>query len=657
MTHARRLLLSLALTLAACGDRSVAPEEPVTVATVRVRASAPAVSPGDTLTLSAELLDAKGRPVAGLPVAWQWADSTVLQGTVEGNVLRVHGTRPVVVQVTAQSGAVRGTFEVTVRHPEPTGVRFRLAPPDSLVVGAQPQVVAAAVDSLGRVVPDRIPVVTSSDTSVAVVRATSVGPRLEARRSGTTEVAATLGALRTSVRVRVWPAPRYVFPDTSVLLPGLARTLRAQERPVDAQAFPIAADAWISSAPGVASVNAAGLVTAVGAGRATISAVVGRDTLSALVVVKPPSAVEYVALVPGAPCAIARDGGIYCWGPGNLLGTTEVVDRCEAFQWFSGAGTSWYDRSVGRCSALPVRVQSASRFVSASGNGAGVCALTDDGTVECWGQVPTPAGTSPVPVPMPLPPGLRVTAVDGLCLHTTEGVPHCWGAWSAPIFENGAKSSPTPQRVPSPVPFRQVGIGAGHLCGVTPDDVAYCWGSNSSGQLGTAGSTQAAGCSTACEPRPQPVVGLPRTRLIQPSGFASTCALDLQDVVRCWGQRYAAGGRGVQSPTPVVVPGAPPLATLTSGRGESCGLTATGELWCWGSQFHRPDGTIVSSVERAERAGPTFPLRAATVTSGYGCGIGTDAVLHCWGTGLLGDGVWPAPTTGTWRIGRVAGQR
>ena len=655
-------LLALVLWVAACGDGSddpdpVVPAGPAAVATVRVRVSSPQVGPGDSLALSAEPLDARGTLVGDAPVSWRWSDSTAFIGTVEGGVLRGRALREAVVQVTAQSGTVRGTFELTIRYTGPAGLRFTTPLRDSLVVGAQPSVHALPVDSMGRTIYGPSATVTSSDSTVASVRIAGGGPIVTALRPGRTEIVATLGALRIAMPVRVWPPPRYLFPDTSALLPGITRTLRPQELPENGRATLVAAEAWRSSAPEVATVSAAGVVTAAAPGRTTISAVSGGDTLRAVVVVRTPAApVEYVAVVPRTTCGIARDGGMYCWGHNQYgqLGTDELMDRCESFQQNSGAGRSWTVRSTFRCSALPVRVQSASRFRSASGHGTGVCGVTEGDALECWGFVPTAARTSPVPVPVPIASGARVAAVDGRCVLTVEGQVHCWGDWTVPIYEDGTRSSQTPQRVPSPVAFRQLSAGSYHLCGVTADDAVHCWGSAMGGAVGVAGSVQAPGCFVACEPRPRRVEELPPTRLIHVTE-ASSCALDMQGVVRCWGTAFENGRREV-SATPAPIPNAPPFATLVGSGYTPCGLTTEGAAWCWGGLFHRPDGSQVLSTERATRAGPEPPLRAASMS--FGCGIAaTDGRLHCFGQGmLLGDGEYDARVNG-WRVVRVAGQQ
>lgn len=649
----------LVFGLMGCGDGRVDPPAPPVVAAVRVRPTPPRGAPGDTVTIVAEPVDARGAAVPGAAVTWTWSDSTALAGEATGATLRARLLRPADVVVTARADGVAGTAQVSVRWPEPVAVRFTLPPADSLIVGAQRLVFAIAVDSLDRPIPAATVQLTSSDPTVADVRPSSAGPRLHALRPGRAEITATAGAVRAVVAVRVVPPPRYVWPDTSVLLPGNVRPLRLQALPEDQRPTVLAADRWASTDAGVATVAGDGTVTGLAPGRTTILAVLGADTLRATVIVRAPAPpLEFVALAARAPCAVSRDGGVYCWGVDQgQLGTDEPVDRCESFQPFSGAGRFWYQRSVTRCSALPVRVRSAARFVAAGGTGAGVCAVTDQQGLECWGNsVPTAARTSLLPVPVA--PGLRVAAVDGPCLLTVDGEVHCWSLWSAPIFGDAQRESDLPRRVATPVRFRQIAAGPAHLCGVTAENAAYCWGSNVNDQLGVSGSVQAPGCFTVCEPAPKAVEGLGPTREVRPVGFTGTCALDPAGVARCWGSALM-NGRRVSSPIPAPIPDAPPFATLASSAEAAlaaCGITAAGQTWCWGSLFYRPDGTQAQLTERAERAAPGVPVRQATLGPGWGCGLEPDGRVVCWGQGLLGDGVW-APDGGAFRVGRVAGQR
>ncbi|MDF1503495.1 Ig-like domain-containing protein [Roseisolibacter sp. H3M3-2] len=650
----------LVLAVAACGES--APPEPVvpTVATVGVRASVPAPAPGDSVTLIAEPRDAGGRPVRGAPVVWSWSDSSTFVGAASGDTLRGRVVFTGTVRVVARAGAADGALELTVRWPDPAAVRFVLPTTDTVVVGSQRLVGAVAVDSAGRALPGVTPQVTSTDPTVVEVRGSSAGTRLHALRPGRAEIVAAVGALRAVWAVRVVPPPRYVWPDTSVLVPGLARALRLQERPDDQRATVLAAERWLSDAPGVATVAGDGTVTAAAPGRATVAAVLGGDTLRATVIVKAPAAgLRFVALAQGAPCAVSADGGVWCWGTdeSGQLGTTEPVDRCESFQPFSGAGRFWYERRVSRCSALPVRAQSASRFVAATGTGSGVCALTDAGGVECWGALPAaaPAYVRRVPLPTPIAPGIRATAIDRTCLLDDRGAIHCWGSYVVPMFGDTTRAADAPRRVPSPVAFARFSVGGAHLCGVTAAAETYCWGSNYAGQVGVAASVQRPGCFTACETAPVRVAGMPAARDVRADALSATCALDLQGAAWCWGEQRA-NGRDAASPEPARVPNAPPFASLLSSPGGTpCGLTAGGEVWCWGSGHYRPDGSRASAGARAERMAPGFPVRTAVLDAARGCAIALDGTLACWGQGPLGDGAWPLES-GPFRIARVAGQ-
>ena len=68
--------------------------------------------------------------------------------------------------------------------------------------------------------------------------------------------------------------------------------------------------------------------------------------------------------------------------------------------------------------------------------------------------------------------------------------------------------------------------------------------------------------------------------------FEHVCALDAEGALLCWGQDGQLGklgrGAGVDQPLPQVVPGVPPLVSLSVGARSSCAIDAEGALWCWG---------------------------------------------------------------------------
>ncbi len=117
-------------------------------------------------------------------------------------------------------------------------------------------------------------------------------------------------------------------------------------------------------------------------------------------------------------------------------------------------------------------------------------------------------------------------------------------------------------------------------CARTADGRLFCWGWNGDGELGN-GSTMPSRVPT-------------RVRTDIPFGFHSVgsrhaCALDSLGAAYCWGSN-SSGQLGIGSadvaphPLPASAHGTIHFRTLTAGRNHTCGLSGTGELYCWGPQ-------------------------------------------------------------------------
>jgi alpha-tubulin suppressor-like RCC1 family protein len=89
---------------------------------------------------------------------------------------------------------------------------------------------------------------------------------------------------------------------------------------------------------------------------------------------------------------------------------------------------------------------------------------------------------------------------------------------------------------------------------------------------------------------------------------------------------------------PQTVPGVPPLTSITTMTSHACGLTATGEAWCWGdnSSGQLGDGTDAPRNAPVRVAGN---LRFSSIAAGGGftCAIDLSSVAYCWGAGALGQ--------------------
>jgi len=284
-----------------------------------------------------------------------------------------------------------------------------------------------------------------------------------------------------------------------------------------------------------------------------------------------------------------------------------------------------------------------------------------------------------------------MTVADGhTCALTASGAAYCWGIntegqlGTATGLECGERCSTIPAPVDGGLSFQTLSAGTYHTCGLTASGTAYCWGSY--GRLGADSATRNACSSTAYAggcPYPVPVAGGLTFKSIS-AGHDHTCGVTTAGAAYCWGS--AIGGElGVDSATvatkcqtvwgcskPVPVSGGITFTSVSAGNGLSCGVTAWGAAWCWGTNRSGelgigtaagPDhcgafpGDSLSScslVPVAVASGLTFSTVTALTASA--CGLTTAGIAYCWGInhGLLGSAV--PPDTFASRPVRVGGE-
>jgi alpha-tubulin suppressor-like RCC1 family protein len=116
-----------------------------------------------------------------------------------------------------------------------------------------------------------------------------------------------------------------------------------------------------------------------------------------------------------------------------------------------------------------------------------------------------------------------------------------------------------------------------------------------------------------------------------------------------------ATGSGAEASIPVDV-SLPAFTSVATALRATCGVTTTGEAWCWGANLGSPFLAFPSVVPSATplriEGGGTFAAISPGATEI--CGLGTDGTVNCWGdngSGQLGRGfgagdMTPTPVAG-----------
>jgi alpha-tubulin suppressor-like RCC1 family protein len=335
-------------------------------------------------------------------------------------------------------------------------------------------------------------------------------------------------------------------------------------------------------------------------------------------------------------CALDAGGAAWCWGDN------------EAGQLGDGTRTA---------RDTPVAVATDLRFASLEAGANHTCGLTAGGDAWCWGlnmaaQLGTGA-TSEAEAPT------RVLADDGFaslgagwrhtCGVTASGRIRCWGTnYYGQIGDGTSAGEPSaPSLVESPESFVDVSGGYYHSCGLTADGRALCWGRNAYGEVGD--GTQEARLV------PTPVSGDLRFTSLSAGGSGChyhTCGVAIDGRTYCWGRNYQ---RHLSSPdllllTPTPVYGDPGIVSVEVGATGVCGITAAGDLRCWGTGAEGQLG-IAGVLAAAFPLTVRSDLRFSEVRPGryHTCASTDDGRVYCWGRNL--EGQLGNPSTGAgWQV-------
>jgi len=279
-------------------------------------------------------------------------------------------------------------------------------------------------------------------------------------------------------------------------------------------------------------------------------------------------------------------------------------------------------------SRTPVAVAGNLTATDVSAGNESACATTSGGAY-CWGlyspgrftAVGSPDdGDGVLELPTPVVNGFGLVQVDAnyrvACGLDADGAAYCWGdnGWGQlGVSDASVYWADQAMAVETDVRFTQITAGAYAPCGLTAQGQVYCWGSPLA--LGVGNVNQ-----DSFHPTPE-LIDSDLTFTQVSGGQAHACALDDASAAWCWGRnRDGEVGNGVVGAgdwanfvaSPEQVVGGYTFVQIAAGGFHACGLTASGEAWCWGLNDDGPLGNGEGGGQGRTTARNRWPWRADT---------------------------------------------
>ena len=306
-------------------------------------------------------------------------------------------------------------------------------------------------------------------------------------------------------------------------------------------------------------------------------------------------------------CATTVNGELVCWG-GNDYGARGIARIDAVFpvtvprllgvasaagggkhtcaRLATGAVTCWGSNQAGQLGSDGAGFHNVAEQVRGLAAGAtsvaamemATCALLVSGEVQCWGSNQAGqlgnAGVEDSALPQfvqGLGAGATSLAAGGFyaCAIAADTRVRCWGGGDYR----------TAREIPGlPGGIRGIAANDQFGCAITAGQRVKCWGPNEGGRLGSG--------STDESPLAVDVAGIDRDVIALAAGRIHACALLSSGGVKCWG--WNDGGRlgdgtTVNRTSAVDVVGLPPgVVAIRANFAQTCALTASGAVWCWG---------------------------------------------------------------------------
>lgn len=301
----------------------------------------------------------------------------------------------------------------------------------------------------------------------------------------------------------------------------------------------------------------------------------------------------------GFSCALLTTGQVKCWGdneyselgngksyleesnssiPQLVSGLTNAVEISASDGYASpgsrgghvcallagGSVECWGANESGQlgddsrtASSIPVLVRGLSNATDVISGGSGTCALRFDQSVWCWGQIPNRGIENTEAVAANIN---GITSMVGgdtdWCGSTAAGPIECWGGMQEAVPCSGTPdhycggSSTGGFYWPAGYEPESLAVSTSHMCAIVGAGNVECWGYNEWGQLGQVPFSWGISTST-----PAPVAGLGPVKSIA-VGYDESCAVSMSGQLYCWGRNnhgQLGNGTEVDTVTPVAV--------------------------------------------------------------------------------------------------------
>ncbi len=310
--------------------------------------------------------------------------------------------------------------------------------------------------------------------------------------------------------------------------------------------------------------------------------------------------------------------------------------KCWGLNWGGRLGLGTAERAIYAVPQDTLHLGAAANAIAASADN--TCAILEGGSVTCWGPAAFPPSDSSPGVPAGISDllGSAVALTAGqthTCALMQTGTIECWGKNTFGQLGSGPMCaiycSRTIIDVPGISDAIAIAAGSKHSCAVLSTGAVQCWGKNAAGQLGDGTGTG----STA----PVSVLNISDAVAIA-AGDSHTCALTEGGGVKCWGLGYGSEAIDVPSLTSGV-------SAMSASQSHTCVLVNSGGVKCWGDNAFGQlgDGLRCGQVcaTPVDVIGLQQDVRSVSLGTYHSCAVMISGTAKCWGfdySGQLGNG-------------------